>query len=120
MYQPSTACVDNEGRLEAALWTKNLVPGGAMGVSLKPKLPLMAVWAESIGFVQEERIGLRVSTDWGMKRSHSWEGKLGLQEASPSQRCFLNVKITRSAALWRWVYGEQVGSQCCTCERLSA
>ena len=85
MYQPSTACVDNEGRLEAALWTKNLVPGGAMGVSLKPKLPLMAVWAESIGFVQEERSRSRVSTAWGVRLSHSWEGNLGSQEVSPVQ-----------------------------------
>ena len=61
MYQPSTACVENEGRYEAASWTKTLVPGGARGVALKSKLPLMDVWAERIGFVMEEKIRLRVS-----------------------------------------------------------
>ena len=85
MYQPSTECVDKEGRLEAASWTKTLVPGGARAVALKSKFPLMAAWSERIGFVQEYRSRLRVITAWGMKRSHSWEGNLGLQEASPVQ-----------------------------------
>ena len=31
MYQPSIAWVENEGLLEAALWNKTLVPGGARG-----------------------------------------------------------------------------------------
>ena len=53
MYQPSTACVENEGRLEASLWTKTLVPEGARGVALNSKLPLMAVWAERLGFFSE-------------------------------------------------------------------
>ena len=35
MYQPSTACVENEGRLEAASWTNTLVLGGARVVALK-------------------------------------------------------------------------------------
>ena len=86
MYQPSTACVENEGRLEAASWTNTLVPGGTRGVAFKSKFPLMAAWAERIGFVREERSRLRVITAWGMRRSHSWDGKLGSQEASPSQR----------------------------------
>ena len=53
MYQQSASCVEEEGRLEAASWTKTLVPGGARGVALKSKFPLMAGWAESLGFVQE-------------------------------------------------------------------
>ena len=55
MYQPSTACVDKEVRLEAASWTKTLVPGGVRGLALKSKFPLMAVWAERLGFVREYR-----------------------------------------------------------------
>ena len=86
MYQPLTAWVENEVRLEAALWSKTLVPGGARGVALKSKLPFMAAWAERLGFVREERSRLRVRTDWGMRRSHSWDVKLGSQEASPAQR----------------------------------
>ena len=85
MYQPSKACVDNEVWLEAALWTKTLVPVGARGVALNSKFPLMAALAERLGFVREERSRLRVITAWGMKWSHYWEGNLGSQEASPAQ-----------------------------------
>ena len=86
MYQPLTAWVENVGRLEASSWIKTLVPGGARGMVLKSKLPFMAAWAEKLGFVQEERIRLRLRTAWGMRRSHYWDGKLGSQEASPAQR----------------------------------
>ena len=86
MYQPSTSWVENEGRLEAASWIKTLVPGGARGVALKSKLPFMAVWAEMIGLVQEERKRLRVRNAWVMRRPHSWDGNLGSQEASPAHR----------------------------------
>ena len=52
--------------MEAASWTKTLVPGGEMGVALKSNFPLMAAWAERIGFVREERRRLIVVTAWGM------------------------------------------------------
>ena len=86
MYQPLKSCVDNEGRLEAASWTKKLVSGGARGVSLKSKLPFMEAWAEILGFVREERSRLRARNAWGMRWSHYWDGNLGSQEASPAQR----------------------------------
>ena len=86
MYQLSTPWVENEGRLEAASWNKTLVTGGARGMALKSKLPFMEVWAERLGFVREERNSLRARNEWGMRRSHSWDGKLGSQEASPEQR----------------------------------
>ena len=86
MYQLSTACVENEGRMEAASWTKTLVPGGARGVALKSKFTFMAAWAVRLGFVREERSRLRVRTAWGTRRYHSWDRKLGSQEASPAQR----------------------------------
>ena len=62
MYQQLTAWVENEVRLEATLWIKNLVPGGARGVALKSKFPFMAEWTERIGFVRDERRRLRVRT----------------------------------------------------------
>ena len=104
MYQPSTACVDKEGWLEAASLTKTLVPGGARGVALKSKFLLMAAWAERLGFVREDQRRLRVIAAWGMRLSHSWEGKLGSQDASPAQRWYLNVRIARTEALRQWVY----------------
>ena len=85
MYQPSTACVENEGQLEASSWTKTLVLGGARGVALESKLLLMAAWAEMIEFVREEQRSLRVRTAWGMRRYHYWDRKLGSQEASTAQ-----------------------------------
>ena len=86
MYQLSTECVEKEGRLEAASWADTLVPGGARGLALKSKFPLMDACAEGLGFVREERRRLRVITDWGMRRTHSWERNLGSQEASLAQR----------------------------------
>ena len=86
MHQPLIEWIYNEVRLEDALWIKNLVPGGARGVALKSKLTFMAAWAEKLGFVREERSILRVMTSWGMRRYHSWDGKLGSQETSPEQR----------------------------------
>ena len=86
MYQPSTSYVENEGWLEAASRNKTLVPGGARGVALKSKLPFMAAWAEILGSVREEQSRLKVRTDWGMRRYHYWDGKLGSKEASPAQR----------------------------------
>ena len=86
MYQLSTSCVDKEDCLEAVSWTKTLLPGGARGVVLKSKIPLMVAWAERLGFVREVQRRLRVITAWGMRRSHSWEEKLESQEVSPAQR----------------------------------
>ena len=77
MYEPLTACVEKEGQVEENSWTKTLVPGGARGVVLKLKFPLMAVWAERLGFVWEDWSRLRVITAWGVRRSHYWERKLG-------------------------------------------
>ena len=71
--------------MEDDLWTKTLVPGVTRVVALNSKFPLMAVWAERIGFVEEYWSRLRVMTSWGMRRSHSWEEKFRLQEASPAQ-----------------------------------
>ena len=51
MYQPSTAWIENEVRLEAASWIKTLVPGGARDVALKSKFLFMAGWGERLGFV---------------------------------------------------------------------
>ena len=104
MYHPSTACVEKEGWVEYNSWTKIFVTVGARGVSLKLNFLLISVWSERLGFVLEYWSRLRVMKAWGVRRYHSWEVKLGLQEASPEQRLFLNVRIARSAALRRWVY----------------
>ena len=45
MYHPSTAFVEKQVRVKDDLWTNTLVPGGARGVALKSKSPLMAAWA---------------------------------------------------------------------------
>ena len=53
MYQPSAACVEKEGRLEAVSWTITLVSGGARGVALKSKLLLTVAWVERLEFLRE-------------------------------------------------------------------
>ena len=72
--------------MEYDLWTKTLVPGGARGVALKAKFLLMAVWAEKLKRVREDQSRLILITAWGVRRSHSWDGKLELQEVSPEHR----------------------------------
>ena len=75
MNPPSTACVEKESWLEAASRTNTLaasrtntlVPGRSRGVALKSKFPLMAEWAERLGFVQEYWSRLRVITAWVMR-----------------------------------------------------
>ena len=67
MYQPSTACVDKEGRVEFYLWTKILVSGGKGGVALNSNFPLMTVWEEKFRFMREDRSRLRVIMAWGMR-----------------------------------------------------
>ena len=42
---------------------------------------------------------------WGIRRSHSRKGKLGLQDAKPAKKWFLKVWIARSAALRLWMWG---------------
>ena len=86
MYKTSPACGEKEGQGDNDSWTKTLLPGGARGVALKSKFLLMAAWEESLGFVRDDRIRLIVITAWGIRQSHSWEGKLGSQEASPAQK----------------------------------
>ena len=72
--------------MEEEFWTNTLVPGGARGVELKWKLILMDAWEDRIEFVREYWSRLKVITAWVMRLSHSWERKLGMQEASPAQR----------------------------------
>ena len=67
MYHPSTAFVEKEGRVEEYSWNKTLVPGGAKGVALKSMFPLMAAWAERLGFELENWSRLRVITAWVMR-----------------------------------------------------
>ena len=76
--------MEKEGQVEDNSWTKTLVSVETRGVSLKSKFPLMSVWLERLGFVREYWSRLRVITSWGIRQYHSWEGKLGSQEASPA------------------------------------
>ena len=54
--------MEKEVQVEEDSRTKTLVPGGARGVALKSKFPLMAAWVERLGFVREDRSRLRVIT----------------------------------------------------------
>lgn len=66
--------------------TKTFVPGGAMGVLLKSKLPKRYAWAESLGLMRELRNRLRVRTAWPMSLSHSVTGNSGSALASPARK----------------------------------
>ena len=71
MYHPLTAFMYKEVWVEYYLWTKTFVTGGARGVALKSKFPLMATWAKRLGFLREDCSRLRVITTWGVRQSHS-------------------------------------------------
>ena len=86
MYQPLTACAEKEGRVEEDLWTKTLVRGGARGVVLKLKFPLIAAWRESIRFVQEDWSRLRVISAWGMRRYNSWGRKVRVARSESGEK----------------------------------
>ena len=60
------------------------VPGGAMGVRLKSKLPNKYAYAESFGLTRLFRSKFNVITAWGRRRSHSAMGNLGSMEARPA------------------------------------
>jgi hypothetical protein len=52
------------------------VPGGAIGVRLKLKVPKMSSWAERFGLMWAEQRRLSVMSAWGRRRSHRWRGEI--------------------------------------------
>ena len=46
-----------------------------------------------------------MSWAWSRSLSHSLIGKSGGHDANPARKWFLKVRIARSAALRRWMYG---------------
>ena len=86
-------------------WTSTLVPGGAIGVVLKSKLPNNAAYADNDWFRRAERSKFNVILHCGRSRSHSREGNCGSHVYKPAIRWFLYVRIARSAAFRRWMCG---------------
>jgi hypothetical protein len=59
VYQPSSACGDQEIRLLGFSWKWTRMPGGAMSVWLNSKWPLSWASKESLGLIREPRSKLR-------------------------------------------------------------
>ena len=86
MYHPSVPCPAHVFLLLDFSCTTTLVPGGAIGVALKLKLPSNAANADSEGFRQDERNKLMVILHCGISLSHSLDGNLGLQVYKPATK----------------------------------
>ena len=66
--------------------TTTLVPGGAIGIALKLKLPNNAAYSEIYGFRLVDLNTLMVILHCGRSRSRSLEGNFGSQVYNPAIR----------------------------------
>jgi hypothetical protein len=105
VYQPSKTCGAQLCRLSGLTWIRQRIPGGARGVRLKSYSPCSWAYAESFGSMQEPRKRLRVNSACGRSLSQRCSEKSLSQLQRPATKCFLNVRIARSAALRRWTPG---------------
>ena len=101
MYQPGVPCGAHEVRLAGFACEMILVPGGAIGVLLKSKLPWSWLQAERFGLMREVRSKLSVMTAWGRSLSQRYSGKFLSVLQRPAMKWFLKVRMARSAAFRR-------------------
>ena len=84
MYHPSRPCAPKLVLWEGLRCIITLVPGGAIGVAEKLKLPKMAACADSVGLRREDLTRFNVIIAWGSSRSHSAMGYLGSHVHKPA------------------------------------
>ena len=86
MYHASVPCPAHDNLLFSFSCTTALVPGGAIGVALKLKLPNNAAYAERVGLRLADLNKLMVILHCGRSRSHSLQGDFGSQVYNPAIR----------------------------------
>ena len=84
---------------------RTLVSGGAKGVTLKSKFPNITACADNDGFILAVLVKLIVRTAWGINLSHYATENVGSHVQRPAIRWVSNVRMARSAALQRWMWG---------------
>ena len=105
MYHASVPCPFHDNLLFVFSCTTTLVPGGAIVVALKLNLPNISAYAEREGLRLADLNKLMVLLQCGRSRSHYLEGNFGSQVYNSGIRWFLYVRMARSAALRRYIYG---------------
>ena len=86
MYHASVPCPAHDLRLLDFSWTTILVPGGAIGVALKSKIPCKAAYADKEGLRLADLKRFMVMLHCGISRSHSLAGTLGSHVCMPAMR----------------------------------
>ena len=76
---PFNPCGANDSRSSGLSWTNTWHPGGANGVDVKSKHPLICSWANSFGFMQEPRKRFNVISPWGKNWSHKCNEQSGFK-----------------------------------------
>ena len=76
MYHASVLLLAHEPLDSGALYMTALHPGGARGNRFQSYGPWMASYADIDGSTCEGRNRFNVVLTWGVRRSHSWRGKL--------------------------------------------
>ena len=62
------------------------MPGGAKGVLVKSRSPLICAYVDNDGLIRDPRRRLRVIVAWGLSKSHKSRGKAGFVEARPARK----------------------------------
>ena len=78
------------------------MPGGANGVLVKSRSPLIYAYADNDGLIRDPRRRLRVIVAWAISKSHKPRGNAGSVEVRPARTWFLNVRIARSVVTRQW------------------
>ena len=62
--------------LPIVMWNTTFVPGGAIGVQLKPNAPHIMMYYDSVGFMPSGRSNFNIRSVWSRRRSHKYNRKL--------------------------------------------
>ena len=105
MYNPGTPCIPQVLRRWGFSCTITFIPGGASGVLLNSKCPSSAVYADIIGFFQQDLIIFSSIVACGVSQNHRCIGKWVSTLERPSMKWYFHFLMPRSAALTRWMCG---------------
>ena len=82
-----------------------MTPGGASGVVSKLYVPCRWAYADILGHVLDVCSKFKLMNACRSNSSHIYIGNFGCTDDSPVTKLFLNVRISRSAALTLWLLG---------------
>ena len=110
MYYASTPYTPQKKKMFDLRCTIILAPGDPIGVALKYKLLYVAAYIDTEGFHLDHLSKFIAIVAWGISLSHSFAGKFVSHMHNPFIRCFLNVRVARSAYCAYGCAGEPIGT----------